>query len=346
MKKETIAIVVFALVVVGVWAWLEFRPTGPVPGSQNLPESAPAGRNVLMGATVIQRDWAPLAEMSWEDIAPTAAYLAENGLLAQRFIEETGTVENAPARYLRGMVLLGQEKPPEALAEFAKVPTGEIPLLYLYAPWRLQLVLQPNQENPYSPALFTAADEEKLPPLIAARVWTVRAEFSKAIENYLRADPAGWATVDLENFRLLMADEAYRNDAGTLLLGAMKAGTVPEALRAESANLLLGRTPSAPNPEKIREFFETNPEALKIAEEVLRSLLEDRALFVQEKFSELVARHEKSIETEQIDESVLLLVLAAAAVPDQTAFDRWSQELRRRFPQPEVAEWIESLKNP
>lgn len=344
MRKEPLAIFIFAGAVLAIWAWYEFRPAGPVAPIQT-EEVLARGTNRLGDITVLNRNWSVLEELTWEDLNSTAAAFGGQDLLRQRFLEETSATSHPPTIYLRGLVALANDQPAQAATEFARLAPDELPVALLYAPWRVLSGIEPQVPNAFTAPLLTAANEGKIAPLLAARVFTFEAQPEAALKAYLQTDPAEWTDLDLEAFRILLENEAVRADAGSLLLAAFRGGRLVETVRPGAARLLLAgaETPRNLGPE-LQEFLSTNPAAQTIAEETLISLLEDRRLFLEDKFPDFLAKHRESKPTELIDETVILLVLAAASEPQNPDFFRWSQELERRFPQPEVATWLESLK--
>lgn len=343
VRKETLAILIFAMAVLAIWAWYEFRPV-PVPGAAPPPPPPAKGVNRLADVTVLQRNWSVLDELTWNDLNATAAAFAGQELLRRRFLEETAESPHPPTIYLRGLIALANDDPQQAAKDFSRLTPEELPTALLYAPWRVLAGVRPGEENPFAAPLLRAAEADEIAPLLAARVFAFEAAPTKALQAYLASDPGQWAELDLEAFRLLLLDEAARNDAGNLLLAAFRGGRLPEALRPQVARLLLQGAQAAAVGPQLKDFLASNPEVRAVADEVLISLLEDRKLFMEEKYADFLAKHRSSETGGLIDETVILLVLAAAADPQGEDFSRWAQELSRRFPQPEVTAWLESLR--
>lgn len=343
MRKEPIVIGLFAVVAVAGWALLELRHAG---SGQADKRPQPPG-NIAVASSLLANDERLIETLTWEQI-PQAAYdLGDWNLQTKQFMAKSAPSGSGPVLYLRALLELGRNQPEEALREFSKIDPAAIPAALLYAPWRLWQTARPDEASPFDAPFFAAADAGHLDGLLTARADARRGKFKEALQRYLETDPAAWASVDVENFRAMMADEAFRNEAGTVLLAAFKGGKLPEAIRASAASLLLGQAPAeGVDPARVAEFFNANPEAVAIAEETVRSLSEDRRLFAEEKFPDLVAKHAEGKPDALIDETVILLTIASSATGDKEAFGRWSQELSRRFPQPEVTSWIESLANP
>ncbi len=342
VKRESLAVALFAAAVLILWGWMEFRPDTRL--GQGTPPPVVMGRDIASGLSVLDRDWTPLESMRWVDVGPTSSGFGANGPLRQRFLEETTGATHPPMVYLRGLMLLTDNRPAEALAEFSRADLSEAPVEMLYAPWRLRSTLETDAPNPYTDRLVQAAREGTLTPLTAARVLAFTGDRSTALTRYLQTDPAGWTSFDVECFRLLRADEASAAETTGMLMAALRAGRIPAALQPPVARLIRNQPePPAEIGPKLVRLVQENPEIRALAEKSLISLLEDRRLFLEDKHAELLARHEKTPPGEVIDETAILLVLSASALPDQPAFARWSEELRRRFPQPEVAQWLDSL---
>jgi hypothetical protein len=341
LKKESLLIFVFAVAVTGLWAWFEFRrPDRP---AANPTESKPAqyAEYYKLGDDRSEAD-----KLTWGDVPKAASYLSDRALQTGRFLDQSADAKRPEAVYLRGLILLARNQPGDAAKAFCGIGPEKIPPTLLYAPWRLFGEWVPGEANPFEGPLFQAADEGLLPPLVAARVFSAKRRFDKALVEYLKGDPSMWTSRDLDCFRLMLADEDTKKEAGTVLLAAFKKGRIPDGLKPSAATLILGETGNKPTTEMLRDFIAKNPDAAAVAEETIRSLTDDRRLFIEKKFAELVAKHRGDRLESQIDESAILLTIASASAGDTEAFARWSGELQRRFPQKDVAAWIQSLANP
>ena len=72
--------------------------------------------------------------------------------------------------------------------------------------------------------------------------------------------------------------------------------------------------------------------------------LQMRQKFLSRDYAGLLADHAAAPPESVGDETVLLLVLAAASEREGKAWAVWSQELRRRFRDPEVEKWLLTLQ--
>ncbi len=249
--------------------------------------------------------------------------------------------KRAEVLYLRATLLLSRERASEAAAIFRSMAPEGLPPDLLYMPWRLLGEMSPAESNPYTAPIAEAAKAGQLPPLLEARVLAAQGLFDKALQSYLRTAPSEWTSLDLADFRIMLTDESTRNEAGTVLLAAFKGGKLSPEMHSAAAGLLL-RKGGDPPKEKLRAFLENNPEAAAAAEKTMASLIDDRKMFLEEKFRELTEKHRAAKPESLIDESIILLTIASAN-SDKESFERWSSELQRRFPQDEVTVWINSL---
>ena len=342
MKTPSWTIGLFALASFGAWVWYEFR--SPVSTRQREDPVSAESAEVKPAFALLGSDPDILNRLQWSDVAEAVDYLAGRPVQASRFLAETPDHPRAEVSYMRAALLLALERAPEAVAIFRSMAPDSLPPDLLYVPWRLLGEIFPGEANPFTTTILAAAKAGRLPPLQMARVLVSQGHFDKAMESYLRTDPAQWTSFDMEGFRLLLADESSRNEAGAILLAAFKGGRLSSETRPTVAALLLRKGGGPPPEAKLREFLERNPEATAAAAKAVASLLEDRKMFLEEKFPELIAKHRASKVDSLIDESVILLTIASATT-DKEAFGRWSRELQRRFPQDEVTTWIKSLAN-
>lgn len=340
VKTAPWTIGLFALASLGAWVWYEFRPAG-MPAEAGSTSDSVESAGTKPALALLGSDPRILESLKWPDVPEAAEYLAGRPVQSSRFLAETADSPRPEVLYLRAALLLALERAPEAAAIFRSLAPALLPPELLYAPWRLLTEISPAEANPYAAPIVEAAKAGRLAPLPAARVLVSQGIFDKALASYLRTDPALWAPVDLEGFRLMLVDESSRNEAGTILLAAFKGGKLSPGMRSAAAGLLL-RKGGPPPEEKLRAFLENNPAAASAAAKAVASLLDDRKMFLEEKFCELVEKHRISKPESLIDESVILLTIASAAA-DKEAFGRWSRELQRRFPQDEVTAWIKSL---
>jgi hypothetical protein len=304
------------------------------------------GANVLASSPEAT-DLAPaLSRLTWDDIAATAAGTrARDGLLLE-VIEAADDAGGPEARYLRGLLLLAESRPEEALSSFGSIRVDLIPPVHLYAPYRLHAAVRPGVSNPYRAPLVAARRAGDLPPLIAARVAATEGDLEASLQGYLASDPAQWARHDLEAFRALRLHAGLAPDAGRMVAAALRAGRVPSRLRADLERLVAAADPTSPAVlrARLRKLLEDNPAAREIAVAAAKEQLRARQLFLGRQYATLVEENRDANPTNVPDATLLLLLLSANQVGEDDLTDAWAQEVRRRNPEPEVAQWLAALR--
>ncbi len=311
---------------------------------------ATAGRNILIsdvaGGNV---DLHLLEAISWNDVVPTAEGVSSDKAFSRKIIEATTAARHSSTRYLRGMLLLAAKDPKSAQEAFEEIPPGDIPAALVYAPYRLHNEIRPGQANPFLPAMTHAVEQGEVPPLIQARVWAVEGQTEKTLKAYLQTDPAEWTTQDVAHFRVLRFQAGLANDTAVILQAALKAGRVRQNLRGELVGIL-----SAPRDAKALEEIkaqlvrqiETDPNTRAAAITSAKQQLSIRQQFLEKKYRELLDQHRDRPAVDLPDETVLMLVLSAAQLREVAALNLWSQEMKRRYPTPDVEKWIRELHAP
>ena len=346
--KHRSSIWVFLLVVGVLLAWYGLgRGVNLAPASARPPvqvQNVTAARNQLLALNPRQDDLASLAQLDWGDVTVTAEAAMADAFVRDRILAETGALKGGPLAYLRGLLYLARAEPAKALAEFSRAPIAELPVNLLYAPYRLAGDLRPGVENPFAAPLVQAAQAGKLEPLLTARVLVVAAEMKNALEAYMRTDPAKWSSYDLRLFGLMLAHEGHRGAAAAVLEAAYRGGRLPERLRSPTlATLGAALQSNRTVPPALRELVQTDPQARALFVAGAEKLFAARLHFLKGEDAALLADYARTDAVETTDEVVLMLTLASARRADRDAFTRWSAELARRYPQPEIITWIPSL---
>ena len=233
-----------------------------------------------------------------------------------------------------------------ARSTFRRIPADKLPADFLYAPYRLQQQLAPGEPNEYRDPLLRAVHAAVVPALIRARVLAAEGDLGPALEAYAKTDPADWTSYDLQSFRLLRLHAGYAGETGTMLLAAIKANRMAEKLRAPVAALLRaaggGPAAGAFDPQ-LTQLLQAQPALRAAVTAGIVRQLQLRQKFIRRDYAGLLADHAGTAPASLGDETVLLLVLAAASERNPTAWAVWSQELRRRYRDPEVEKWLHSL---
>jgi hypothetical protein len=308
----------------------------------------PPGRNVLArGAGERTLDPQLLSAVTWNDVGATAEGVNADRALREEVIQATDTNRHAPAVYLRGLLLLANTNLESALGTFLRIAPAEIPASHLYAPYRLHSTLRPSATNPFAAGLHQAVQEARVPPLIAARTFVADGRLAEALKAYLRTDPADWTALDVRALRGLRLHAAFANDTAAMLQAALKAGRVPEELRAEVVAAVKAPADPATLDDLRQQFLQrlkADPDLQRAAVTGAVRQLEVRQQFAGRKYRELLDGKSVDNPLELPDETVLMLTLAAAKVRDEPAFERWSQELTRRYPTAEIRQWLNQLR--
>ena len=229
------------------------------------------------------------------------------------------------------------------MAAFAILEPKDIPPAFLYAPHRLQQTLRPGSPNPYLRALRKAIAEDKVSPLVQARVQASDGDLTEALRNYFRTDPGNWAHYDVESLRRIGTHQGLAPDLRRLIAGALASGRVPQPLVSPIQALASsGATPTDAGEleRQLRHEIAAQTPGGKRAAESAKRLIRDRKLFVGRRYPELIAAHLDSDPIQLSTETVLLLFLSAVELKERIEMDRWGQELKRRHGEAEVRDWV------
>lgn len=287
-----------------------------------------------------------LDRLGWDDIAPTAAGTEARASLRRETLAATATSSRAEILYLRALLLMAEGQPEVALATFGGIPLDRIPPAYLYAPYRLHGDLRRGQPNPYFNRLVEARRAASLPPLIAARVAAAEGDLRAALQGYVASDPSQWAQHDLVAFRAMRLHGGFAPDTATLLGAAVRGGRVPTRLQPEIMRILStdrGATLTDLR-STLRARLEESPDLRRIAASAIGEQIRIRRLFLSHQYALLVEEHRARDFASIADGTLVLLVISASRVGDAVLVDRFAQEIRRRYPEPEVIAWLGGLR--
>jgi len=131
-----------------------------------------------------------------------------------------------------------------------------------------------------------------------------------------------------------------------MVCGALKSGRVSAKVEGPLRQVLALEN----DPAEARAFKRNLKEELiqdsstgKMAVASLKQLLETRKLFVQRDYQTIIDQHQDANPLALPNESVLLLFLSGVRVEDRLEMDRWGQEIKRRYPNQEVIDWVSEL---
>ena len=333
--------VIGAIAALGIGAWLfgsnrshtQVTPSSSAAGEPDTGRFAP-DRPVTR---------ADLETLRWEQINPLLQAIAADKTELERLTRLAGEVDAPPAAYLRGLLLILQEKPETALSAFEHLDPEIIPASLLYAPHRLHRTLHPGRVDPYLVALRRAVADGNVPRLIGARVQSLDGELNAALDSYLQTDPGTWVAYDLDSLRRISAHQGLAADLRRLIAGALASGRVRPTLVAPLQELARqGRLQPDQQEfkEQLRREIEADTPAGRIAVESAKRLLNDRNLFLAQEHGRLVETHSDDDPMALPTETVLLLFLSSVELKEQVEMDRWGQELKRRHREIEVRDWV------
>ena len=287
-----------------------------------------------------------LTALEWQNLEKLIRAVGASSAKQRQVIELTSDGENPAAVYLRGFVLMITAKPMQALRAFDRLDVASIPAAYLYPPYRLQRQMRPEAPNRYLGALRGAIDAGGVSPLITARVLAQEGDPYTALSSYLQTDPAQWVTYDVACIQKIGLHAGLSSEMRRMIAGALKSGRVSAKVEGPLRQALV----LEPDPAEVRAFKRKLKEELildsstgRAAVASMKQMLETRKLFLQRNYQAIINQHRSANPMALPDESVLLLLLSGARLGNQLEMDRWGQEIKRRYPNQEVIDWVSEL---
>jgi hypothetical protein len=302
-----------------------------------------ATRNIYAKAVISTE---MLNELEWRNVGElTQAIGADSDKINQviRFITD---VKNPAALYLKGFVLMITNKPLLALSTFDRIAIKDIPTHFLYPPYRLHRQVRPNEPNRYIGPLSQSIDAGSISPLITARFQSQEGDFYSALANYLQTDPGQWVTFDVKCIKKIGRHAGMSSEMRRMILGALKSGRVSTKIEKPLRQVLARDS----YPEELRAFksklkteLHQNSSTGQIAVSSIKQLIETRNFFMQRDYQAISNQHQNTDPIALPNESVLILFLSGVQLEDRLEIDRWGQEIKRRYPNQEVINWVSDL---
>jgi len=206
--------------------------------------------------------------------------------------------------------------------------------------------MRPAAPNRYLGALNQAIDAGSVSPLISARVQAQEGDPYTALSNYLQTDPAKWVTYDVKCIQKIGQHSGLSSEMRRMVFGALKSGRVSAKVERPLRQVLVLEN----DPAEVRAFKRKLKEELiqdsgtgKMAVASIKQLLETRKLFVQRDDQKVIDQYQDASPMALPNESVLLLFLSGVRLEDRLEVDRWGQEIKRRYPNQEVIDWVSEL---
>ena len=304
--------------------------------------AAPADERYAKAAISVEM----LNALEWQNVDEMTQAVGTDSDKIRQVIQLTADVQNPAALYLKGFVLMITKKPLQALTAFDRLAVKDVPAPYLYPPYRLQRRMRPEAPNRYLAALNRAIDAGSLSPLVSARVQAQEGDPYAALSSYLQTDPAQWVTYDVECIKKIGQHSGLSSEMRRMIVGAFKSGRISAKVEGPLRQVLTLES----DPAEIRAFKRNLKEELiqdsstgKMAVASIKQLLETRKLFVQRDYQTIIDQHRDASPMALPNESVILLFLSGVNLENRLEMDRWGQELKRRYPNQEVTEWVSEL---
>lgn len=289
-----------------------------------------------------------LNELDWRHLDEMLRIVGKDSEKIDQMIQISAEVRTPAALYLRGFVLMINNQPLQALTVFNQLNIRDIPANFLYPVYRLHRQIQPGSVsvNRYLNALNKAIGSGSVSPLIAARVQAQDGDLYSALFSYLKTDPAQWATYDIKCIKRISQHSGLYSEVLRMISGAVKSRRLSEQVEEPLRRLLTAKIDS----EEVIEFKRilenellTDSSSGKIAVSSIRQMLENRTLFLQRDYQQILSKHQGTDPLMAANESVLILFLSSVQLNNRLEMDRWGQEIKRRFPNREVADWVSDM---
>jgi predicted DNA-binding protein (UPF0251 family) len=288
-----------------------------------------------------------LEALDWQDFKELTQKFGTDAGKIRQILQTTSGLQNSVAVYLRGFLLMIDNKPQRALDTFDRLSAGDIPGPFLYTPYRLQRQMRPLEFNKYLAPLREAIAAGELSPLIKARVQAQEGDPYSAISSYMQTDPAQWVLYDIECLKKIGLNSGLHSEVRRVIAGALKSRRVSGKI-ADELRQLAALEPSESEvralKRQLKEELIQDSSAAKIAVSSMARLLETRQQFLQRDYKTILAQYKNANPIALPTESVLVLFLSAVELDDRLEMDRWGQEIKRRHPTQEVINWISELK--
>jgi len=287
-----------------------------------------------------------LNKLDWKNVDEMLRIVIRDNVKTDQVIQISEDMQNPVALYLRGFVFMINKQPLQALTVFNQLETRDIPPDFLYPVYRLQRQIRPGSVNRYLHALKRAIGSGKVSSLIAARVEAQEGDLYSALLNYLKTDPVKWVSYDVKCIKRIGQHSGLSSEVLRMISGALKTGRIAKEVEKPLRRLLTLENDS----EEIAEFKRNLGNELslasptgKIAASSVRHMLETRSIFLKRDYQTILTKYRDSNPVMLPNESVLILFLSSVQLKNQLEMDRWGQEIKRRYQNQEVIDWVAKL---
>ena len=329
---------------VGVFAFKAYQYLSDRARPETVSTQIPVARNVDPSAPITIE---LLEALDWKDFNELTRQIGTDAAKISQVLRLMSGLQNSVAVYLRGFLLMLDNKPQRALYTFDGLSVSDIPGPFLYAPYRLHRQIRPMEFNKYLGPLRQAIAADEVSPLIKARVQAREGDPFAALSSYMQTDPARWVHYDVECLKKIGMLSGLQSEVRRVIAGALKSGRVSAKIVGELRQrqaLKPGASEVRALKRQLKEELIQNSSAAKIAASSMNRLLETRKLFLQRDYKLLLEKYKSADPLVLPTETVLMLFLSAVELDDRLESDRWGQELKRRHPTQEVINWVTELK--
>ena len=258
----------------------------------------------------------------------------------QIFKNEVGS--GSAAAYRRGLEMLVRGDAGAALAAFDEMRPEEVPGDLAYPPYRLQSAMRPESRSAYAQPMLEAIAKGDVPRIVAARVLAQEGLLAESLAAYAATNPSSWTGHDLQCLRGIARDGALKVDLDRIVWRALTRPRLDSTVEKGLVSLVRN-SGSSGFEERFRRRVDTDPKARKIAADSLQQMQEARSLFMEQRYGQLLDRFGQKAPTQVTTEMSTVLFLSALKLHRVEEVYRWGQELKRRHPDRELADWVAKL---
>ena len=289
-----------------------------------------------------------LTELDWQTLDQMLRVLGGDRIKIDQLLHNTADVQNPAALYLRGFAFMINNQPLQALTVFSQLSIRDIPVNFLYPVYRLNKQLQPESVTfqKYLQAMQRAISTGSVSPLIAARVEAQEGDLYAALASYLKTDPAQWVTYDVKCIRRIAQHSGLNSEVLRMISGAVKSQRLSKAVEEPLSRLLTTEkdlTGVTAFKNSLKKELQQDSSSGKIALSSIKQMLDNRTVFLQRDYQKLLSTHKDTNPLIVPNESVLILFLSSVQLKNHLEMDRWGQEIKRRYPNREVMEWVSEM---
>jgi hypothetical protein len=190
--------------------------------------------------------------------------------------------------------------------------------------------------------MLEAIAKGDVPRIVAARVLAQEGLLAESLAAYAATNPSSWTGHDLQCLRGIARDGALKVDLDRIVWRALTRPRLDSTVEKGLVSLVRN-SESSGFEERFRRRVDTDPNARKIAADSLQQMQEARSLFMEQRYGQLLDRFGQKAPTQVTTEMSTVLFLSALKLHRVEEVYRWGQELKRRHPDRELADWVAKL---